>query len=106
MELRRIYNLFSFAMSHDDFRDLTRPTNDVGNLLLAHFVALQLIMTPITRVERIQRTTQFVSREKFNDGKTVKWLRPLHDNAAKHLETYYEWTILIEKEVNEGRVIT
>ncbi|KAM3084367.1 hypothetical protein ACMFMG_001527 [Clarireedia jacksonii] len=105
MELRKTFNLFSFAMSHEDFRDLTRPTNDVGNLLLAHFVALQLIMTPIIRVEGLPRNTRFNSREDIHIGKTVKWLRWLHANAAKHLEGYYEWTIYVEKEVTEGRVL-
>ncbi|PQE26409.1 C6 zinc finger protein [Rutstroemia sp. NJR-2017a BBW] len=101
--LRGIYNLFTFAMSHEDFRDLTKPTNDVGNLLLTHFVALQLIMLPITKAERIQRSTRYVYREKYNDGMTVMWLRPLHANAARHLESYYEWTRFIEKEVIEVR---
>lgn len=92
-------------MPQEDFRDLTQSSNEVGNAILAHFVALQLIMTPITRVERVQRHTSFGARDKFNDGKTVKWLRPLHANASDGMAKYYEWTRYVENEVNEGRII-
>ncbi|KAF7896336.1 hypothetical protein EAF00_006350 [Botryotinia globosa] len=80
-------------------RDLTRMSNDVGNAILAHLVALQLNMTPITRVERLQRDARLVIRDKFNDGKTVKWLRHLHANVPVHMIKYYEWTRHVEYEI-------
>ncbi|TGO65597.1 hypothetical protein BOTNAR_0077g00240 [Botryotinia narcissicola] len=103
LSLRSIYNIFSFTMSHEDFRDLTRISNDAGNAILAHLVALQLIMTPITRVERLQRDTRHVVRDKFNDGKTVKWLRHLHANVPNHMNKYYGWTRYVEDEVINGK---
>ncbi|TGO36181.1 hypothetical protein BHYA_0133g00230 [Botrytis hyacinthi] len=103
LSLRSIYNIFSFKMSYEDFRDLTRMSNDVGNAILAHLVALQLIMTPITRVERLQRDTRLVVRDKFNDGKTVKWLRHLHANVPDHMIKYYEWTRYVEDEIINGK---
>ncbi|KAF7946356.1 hypothetical protein EAE96_009355 [Botrytis aclada] len=68
LSLRSIYNIFSVEMSHKDFRELTRVSNEVGNAILAHLVALQFIMMPITRVERLRRDTRLVVRDKFNDG--------------------------------------
>ncbi|TGO45925.1 hypothetical protein BCON_0355g00040 [Botryotinia convoluta] len=99
LSLRSIYNIFSFKMSHEYFRDLTRVLNEVGNAIPAHLVALQLIMTPITRVERLQRDTRLVVRDKFNDGKKVKWLRHLHANVPDHMNKYYEWTRYVENEI-------
>lgn len=90
-------------MSHEEFRDLTRTSNEVGNAILAHFVALQLIMTPITRVERLQRDTRLVVRDKFNDRKTVKWLRHLHANVPHHMKEYFEWTRYVEDEMITGK---
>ncbi|KAF7918135.1 uncharacterized protein EAE97_011906 [Botrytis byssoidea] len=101
--LRSIYNVFSIKMSHEDLRDLTRISNDTVNAILAHLVALQLIMTPITRVERLQRDTRHVVRDKFNDGKIVKWLRHLHANVPDHMSKYYGWTRYVEDEIINGK---
>ncbi|KAF7905331.1 uncharacterized protein EAF01_005852 [Botrytis porri] len=40
LSLRSIYNIFSFKMTHENFRDLTRTSNEIWNAILAHLVAL------------------------------------------------------------------
>lgn len=62
-------------------------------------------MTPIARAERVQRHTRSVARDNFNDGRTVRWLRPLHANAPDRMARYYKWTRYVENEVHDGRIL-
>ena len=109
MELRKIYQQFSYTMSHDEFAEFTNPANDVGKLLQAHFVAMQLIMTPISKVEYVGRPSRAQSPEPSrvnNDGTTVRWLKALHRNIPPHMLKYYEWPLFIENEVAHGRIVS
>ena len=100
MELRQFYNLF-IMMPHENFRDFIDPENEVGRLLQAHFVALQLIMTPITNSERVSRKVPDDPEEK---NKSVGWLLGLHANIPPRLLKYYEWTMWIEDQVRNGKL--
>jgi len=84
-----MYELFSYTMPHDQFKEFTNPRNEVCKLLQAHFVAMQLIMTPITK-----STTS-----EGNSGTTGRWLVALHSNIPPHMLQYYEWTMSVEREV-------
>lgn len=99
--LSKIYALFSYHMSHEEFAKLVNPENEAGKLLQSHFAALQLIMTPITQSEkeRGRKTPTTVG-----DGVTVRWLTNLHKNSLPEYRKYYEWPLAIEKAVYEGRV--
>jgi hypothetical protein len=55
LELRKIYALFSYHMPYSEFREFTDPGNEVCQLLQAHFVAMQLVMGPIFKVEWTER---------------------------------------------------
>jgi hypothetical protein len=100
MNLREMYKLFSYTMPPDEFREFINPQNEVCKLLQAHFIALQLIMTPITKNEQVGRERPTVA----DDGGSARWLVALHSNIPVLMLKYYEWTLWIEQEVQQGRV--
>lgn len=100
MELRKIYALF-MQMSYDEFRHFTDPKNDTCQLLQAHFVAMQLIMTPITKAEWAGRQTRVATKP---DGRSARWLENLHQTVPLHMLEYYKWTMWIERAVVEGDI--
>lgn len=103
MELSKVYELFSYRMPYEEFREFTDPNNAVCQLLQAHFVSMQLIMTPITRSEWEGRKSATADNE---DGKTGHWLKAIHKGIPRGMEPYYEWTLWVEKEVYErGRLM-
>lgn len=87
-------------MPYDQFREFVNPQNEVCKLLQAHFVALQLIMTPITKVEWAGRENTSES----GNGVTGRWLIGVHSHISAHMSEYYEWTRWVEQEVFQGRV--
>ena len=96
MELRKIYGLFSCGMRHEEFRDFTDPTNEVGKLLQSHFVALQLVMAPISKIALGEDGSTL--SENGGDRSTARWLRTMHLNIPQKMLEYYEWPISVEKE--------
>lgn len=104
IELRKIYAFFSFEMQHEEFREFTNPANEVCQLLQAHFVAMQLIMTPITKTEWRNRESADREADEGGDGTTGNWLQTLHATIPVHLLDYYEWTKWIDGEVQKGRI--
>lgn len=87
-------------MPYDQFREFIDPQNEVCRLLQAHFIALQLIMTPITKVEWAGRENTSES----GNGTTGRWLIGAHSRIPAHMEEYYEWTRWVQQEVSQGRV--
>jgi hypothetical protein len=88
-------------MPHDEFREFIDPNNDVCQLLQAHFVAMQLVMTPISKVEWGKRTSP---PEMKTFGKSGRWLDTLHTGIPPHMREYYEWTLWVERENCMGAI--
>lgn len=86
-------------MPYDEFSEFFNSQNEVCRLLQAHFVALQLIMTPITKVEWANREDSTDS----GNGTTSRWLIGLHSRIPVSMVQYYDWTKWVEQEVNQGR---
>jgi hypothetical protein len=106
MNLREMYKLFSYTMPPDQFREYINPQNEVCKLLQAHFVALQLIMTPITKNEWAGRESHMeadLSAASVKGG-SARWLAALHSNIPVPMLKYYQWTLWVEQEVQQGRV--
>ncbi|KAF8855516.1 hypothetical protein BDZ45DRAFT_502767 [Acephala macrosclerotiorum] len=101
MQQRKVYSLFSCEMQQEEFREFVNPENEVCQLLQAHFVALQLIMTPISKGEWKDREAA-VSGD--GDGTTGRWLQTLHSRIPVHLLEYYEWTLWVDAEVQRGKI--
>ncbi|KAH7407986.1 hypothetical protein BKA64DRAFT_706389 [Cadophora sp. MPI-SDFR-AT-0126] len=108
MELRKYYGMF-MLLSQEDFVHFINPKNTIGKLIQAHFVSMQLIMTPITNSERAHR--QLVNPdEKYDDptrsNPTIGWLSSLHSNIPADMMEYFKWTLWVEQEVHKGRLYT
>ncbi|RDL38002.1 uncharacterized protein BP5553_05435 [Venustampulla echinocandica] len=99
LELGKIYGAFSYYMPHSEFAELINPSNLVCQVLQAHFVALQLTMTPITSQEWAGRESS-----KGGGGDTLRWFTVLHRNVPDEMMKYYEWTMWVESEVSAGRI--
>jgi len=100
MGLGKVYQLF-MMMPYEDFREFTDPKNEVCKLLQAHFVAMQLIMTPISKVEWGNRQPPPDQRP---SGRSGRWLETLHKDIPPHMLEYYEWTLWVEKANYEGGI--
>jgi len=98
-----MYKLFSYSMSHDDFRYYCDPNNQVCKMLQAHFVALQLIMDPIAKKEQALKAAR-CPVEDDKRAATAGWLVALHRDVPPHLLKYYVWTMWVEREVSGGRI--
>jgi hypothetical protein len=96
MELRKIYELFSYRMPYPEFREFTNLENKVCQLLQAHFVSMQLVMTPITKYEWDGRRNATAGNK---DRKTGHWLKAIHATIPKGMECYYQWTLWVESEL-------
>ncbi|KAE9377595.1 hypothetical protein N431DRAFT_434776 [Stipitochalara longipes BDJ] len=100
MGLGKVYQLF-MMMPYDEFREFTDPKNEVCQLLQAHFVAMQLIMTPISKVEWGKRK---VPPDQKPSGRSGRWLETLHKGISPHMREYYEWTLWVEKANYDGGI--
>ncbi|EPE36574.1 Zn2/Cys6 DNA-binding protein [Glarea lozoyensis ATCC 20868] len=102
-ELRKIYAHFSYFMPQSSFNHLINPANRTCQILQSHFIALQLVMTPITQNEHLDNGDP-TKEIRENSGTTGRWFRPLHRNVPDDMLEYYKWPMWVEKEVMGGRV--
>ena len=86
-------------MPHEEFRVFSDTSNAVCQLLQAHFMTLQLIMVPITRVEWQGKQSIAAPNAGSRQG---RWLSTLHQHIPAHLLEYYEWTLWVENAVSSG----
>ncbi|KAL2073853.1 hypothetical protein VTL71DRAFT_11179 [Oculimacula yallundae] len=108
MELRKYYAVFMF-MSQQDFVSFIDPANTVGRLIQAHFVSIQLIMTPVTDIElalRQEAKSMEGPSDTHRSRPTVGWLRPLHTDIPPDIAEYFQWTLWVEQEVLNGKLHT
>lgn len=79
-----LYNIPS-QWSHDEFQAFIDPDNAVAQILLAHFIAIQAILTPILYLERVG--FQGV------DAPTcvLAWIEGIYRNVPAHLRGRVEW---------------
>lgn len=90
-------------MPYLEFREFTDTENEVCQLLQAHFVAMQLIMTPITRNEWDGRENATAGG---GDGKSFVWLENIHARIRPGMRCYYEWTLEVETQAQARKVLT
>lgn len=80
------YMAFS-QMSHNEFQHFISPSNDIGQILQYHFIALQLVMGPVT-------TSPY-------DG-IGRWLKTIH-NISVPMRKYVEWPISVQADFEATR---
>jgi hypothetical protein len=88
-------------MDNQQFQLLINLSNDVNQLLLAHFIALQTILGPILERERQGRIIVTPVKSMLD------WLDKIYDEVAPNLRCFLAWPIAIGKyiraELNQGQ---
>ncbi|KAF2467092.1 uncharacterized protein BDR25DRAFT_235870 [Lindgomyces ingoldianus] len=79
-----LYNAPS-RWTHDEFQSFIDPNNTVAQILLAHFIAIQAILTPILILERVGFTGV--------DAPTavLGWIEGIYKNVPLNLRSHVEW---------------
>jgi hypothetical protein len=77
--------------THDEFQSFIDPNNPVAQILLAHFIALQTILTPILILERVgfqgvDAPTAFLS-----------WIENIYKNVPPAMRHHVEWCLQVSK---------
>ncbi|KAF2004810.1 hypothetical protein P154DRAFT_19288 [Amniculicola lignicola CBS 123094] len=79
-----LYNTPS-RWTHDEFQSFIDPNNSVAQILLAHFIAIQAILTPILRLER-------VGFQGVNAPTSVLgWIEGIYKNIPPNMRHHAEW---------------
>lgn len=80
----QLYNIPS-RWTHDEFQCFVDPNNSVAQILLAHFIAIQAILTPILMLERVG--FQGVDAPTAVLG----WIEGIYHTVPLGLRHYVEW---------------
>lgn len=80
----QLYNVPS-RWTHDEFQSFIDPNNSVAQLLLAHFIALQAVLTPILILERVG--FQGIDAP----TSVLGWVDGIYKNVLPELRHYMEW---------------
>ncbi|KAL2061575.1 hypothetical protein VTL71DRAFT_6952 [Oculimacula yallundae] len=82
-------------MSSDLFHDFIDPENDVSRILIAHFLALQLIMLPILDREWAGRPKNTPARMNF------EWMKTIYKSTPEGLRYLVEWPQAVAEAVKD-----
>ena len=81
-----------YFMPHNDFQAFISQTNQTAQLLLAHFVAVQLVMVPLTHHEWPERANH--TRLQVIHGIT-EWIENIYDKVEDDLKHLLEWPMMV-----------
>ncbi|KFY49948.1 hypothetical protein V496_09694 [Pseudogymnoascus sp. VKM F-4515 (FW-2607)] len=79
------------SMDHEELLQLIDPQNVTSQLLLAHMVAVQLILRPIVCRERKQYTVTMFSI------RMSRWIDMIYDNVGTGYEGFLAWPLLVSQ---------
>jgi hypothetical protein len=79
-----LYNAPS-QWTHDEFQSFIDPNNSVAQILLAHFIAIQAVLTPILVLERVG--FQGIDAPTA----TLGWVEGIYRNVPDRLRHYVTW---------------
>ena len=82
-------------MSNDLFRDFIDPENAISRILIAHFLAIQLIMLPILDREWAGRTKNTPARM------NLAWMTSIYESSPRHLRHLVEWPQAVAEAVRD-----
>ena len=71
------------------FQEFIDPSNIVARLLIAHFLAIRIIVAPIIDREYAGRARTLHARGHLD------WLSMLYSECPPHLRRFLEWTIAV-----------
>ncbi|KAH6716696.1 hypothetical protein BKA61DRAFT_572772 [Leptodontidium sp. MPI-SDFR-AT-0119] len=82
-------------MSNDLFRDFIDPENHTSRILIAHFLAIQLIMLPILDREWAGRTKNTPARM------NLAWMTSIYESTPPYLQHLVEWPQAVAEAVRD-----
>ncbi len=100
LSLMEIYGTFSHQMNHEDFQHFIDPANEIGQLLQSHFVAVQLLLSPITVHELGERKPEAPNNE------SIRWLGAIFQRVTPRMGKFFEWPISVADGVRTGSFYT
>ncbi len=86
------------TMCHGDFKQLLKPDNVICQLLLAHMIAVYLVMRPVACRERGQYTATMYSI------RMTRWIEIIYKNVEVNYRTYLAWPLLVS-DLNKSRTL-
>lgn len=78
-------------MDHEELLQLIDPQNVISQILLAHMVAIQLILRPIVCRERKQYTVTMFSI------RMCRWIETICDNIGAGYKGFLTWPLLVSQ---------
>ncbi|OCK85355.1 hypothetical protein K432DRAFT_413347 [Lepidopterella palustris CBS 459.81] len=85
-----LYNLPA-RWSHEQFQSFIDPGNNVAQVMLAHFIAVQAVLTPILMFERLG--FQGVNAP----SAMISWVDIIYKNVSSSFRPYLEWCRLVSR---------
>jgi hypothetical protein len=90
-------------LPHDTFQALIDPDNQVMMLLHAHWVAINEVMSPISKQER--HVSEKPPRDREGkpdlDPGFARWLKHLNANVDLEHQRYNQWPVWVEKQLDD-----
>jgi hypothetical protein len=80
-----LYNLPS-RWTHEEFQSFIDPNNNVAQILLAHFIAIQAVLTPILTLERVGFQGVHAPTA------VLGWVEGIYRNVPISLRHHVEWS--------------
>ena len=72
------------------FQEFISPENSVARLLIAHFLAIQMVIAPIVDREYNERSRSMPARGHMD------WISSLCNDCPGHLKKYMQWPIAVK----------
>lgn len=88
----KIYGIFAYYMSATDFHQFIHPNNQVGLLLQAHMIAIQIILDPVLNNEDNAGTTMDKPWRPRHSG-SVAWLNNIEVKMSDEMAPFFAWPI-------------
>ncbi|KFY82809.1 hypothetical protein V500_10320 [Pseudogymnoascus sp. VKM F-4518 (FW-2643)] len=98
--IMKIYGIFAYYMSATDFHQFIHPNNQVGLLLQAHMIAIQMILDPVLNNENNAGTTMDKPWRPRHSG-SVAWLNSIEVKMSDEMAPFFAWPIARRDEARE-----
>jgi hypothetical protein len=93
MGIMKIYGIFAYYMSANDFHHFIAHDNQVGMLLQAHLIAVQMILDPVLKNEVPEG--EHVGNKPCRPRHTgsVAWLETIDRRVTDEMRPFFEWSL-------------
>lgn len=90
-------------LPHDRFRAVVDPGSQLFTLLATHWIAIKMVMKPVTEVElRVSETNKKRLQQRRRDGLEdgmARWLRHANAQVAPEFQAYNRWPVWVQRQI-------